>query len=313
MAEGCNLYLTRSDIKQVKKAVDVGQKTEVSKISREILNATFKNERQKFMNVLSNKNHPSHKLTKELLVKSLGEDKVTKSEENRLTDALYTVLKNHPNPQGLFKNPPKYRGPGADAMSHPYELLSTAAIIQNEVPTSLGTKLKIYLTDRVDFGQKLAAKYALSSRKEGTIEADTLIEIKRPSERGIIAIDSKYTKGSTYGLKPDSDRQFKGIKNAFNDGQLKEFYFVTNAEFNKDFKDKVDDYNIQIFKEEAERDNKLFKEFENHLIKEERKGYIQEDFKDAYFKNNIDLLNEITQKYKIPQIGLCEKVNYEKY
>lgn len=306
MAEGCNLYLTKSDFKQVEEAINKGQKTEASKISREILNATLKNERQEFMNVLSNKNHPSHKLTQELLVKSLGEGKVRKDEENRLAGALHTVLKDHPNPQGLFDKPPEYRGPGSEEMNHVYELLSTAALIQKEVITSLGNKLKICPTDRVDFGQKFASHYALSTIKKGTIEADT--RIGRGSK--VIAIDAKYSKNFVYTGKPDTERQLKGIQNNFRDGQLQEFYFITNGEFHPDFKEKVNEYNQKIFKDRANENRTIYKDYK-YLSKAEKDELPPEDVLDIDFEKNSVVVNGLVKKYEIPQIGMCEHVNYE--
>ena len=80
MAEGCNLHLTRPDIKQVEDAINIGQKTDTGKIARDLLNTTLTNDQQEFMKVLRDKNHPYHKLTQNLLVNSLGKDKVTKQE-----------------------------------------------------------------------------------------------------------------------------------------------------------------------------------------------------------------------------------------
>ena len=308
MAEGCNLHLTRSDIKQVEEAINIGQKADTSKIARDLLNTTLKNDRQEFMNVLHDKNYPSHKLTQNILVKSLGENKVTKQEENRLTGALHTVLKDHPNPQGLFDKPPEYRGPGAEEMNHPYELLSTAALIQKEITTSLGNKLKIYPTDRLDFGQKFASHYALSTRKKGTIEADTRID--RGSK--VIGIDAKYSKGFVYNLFPETERQLKGIQNNFRDGQLQEFYFITNGVFHPNFKDKVNEYNQKIFKDRANENRAIYKDYK-HLSKAEKDELPPESVLDIDFEKNSDVVNELVKKYEIRQIGMCEHVNYEEH
>jgi len=306
MAEGCNLHLTRPDIKQVKDAINIGQKTDTGKIARDLLNTTLTNDQQEFMKVLRDKNHPYHKLTQNLLVNSLGKDKVTKQEENRLPRALLTVLKDHHNPHGLFGKPQKYRGPGAEEMKHPYELLSTAALIQKEVTTSLGNKLKISPSDRLDFGQKFAAHYALPTIKKGTIEADTLVG--RGSK--LIGIDAKYSKSSLY--TNIEERQFKGIRNSFIDGQLQEFYFITNGVFNQKFKDTVSEYNQKIFKDWANEYRTIYRAY-NYFSKKEKAELPPENVLDIDFEKNGEVVNKLVKKYKIPQIGMCEHVNYEEH
>lgn len=313
MADGCNLYCTKKDLEQIEKSLKVGNQPEEVKIAMNILNSTLKNNVVGLKGILANPHDLKYKVVQELLVNSLGKNKVTKTEENLLPSALHTVLKDHPNPQGLFDAPPKYRGPGTDPMSHPYELLYTAALIQKEVSTSLGKNLKIYSTDRIDFGQKAASNYALSTRKKGTIESDTLIH------RGYdapIGIDGKYSKDSSYGLKPDTVRQLKGISKAFGDGQLKEFYFVSNVKFEQGFKDKVEEYNFKILENKANDNKPLYNELEK-LIKDEKNKLPNRDVpKINLIKNNEELnkeLKTLAREYEIPQIGLCESVNFEKY
>ena len=110
-------------------------------------------------------------------------------------------------------------------MQHGGELLTAAAIIQKGgIYTSLGNKLKIYQTDTIGFGQIFASKYALSTIKANTIEADTLINRKE----NYIGIDTKYSKISNiYSAIHELDRQLKGMKNCYRSGELHEFYFVS--------------------------------------------------------------------------------------
>jgi len=306
MAEGCNLYLTLSDIDKIEAARDIGQKTDPSKISRELLKCSLKNDRQKFTEVLSNKNHPAYQTAKELLIKALGEGKVTQEEENRLTSALRLVLKDHPNPQGLFEKPPTHRGPGSTPINHPYEMLCTAALIQKEVTTSLGNILKIYPTDVLGFGQKEAANYALSTAKRGTIESD----IKIDREDTIIGIDAKYTKEREYKVLPGLGKELNGVRKAISDGQLNEFYFVTNVHFSSDFKKTVDDTNIKIIKDWAESSNEIYKDFKNLTKVEKEVVGVSDMIINLDFHNDRETINRLVQKHGIPQIGICERVNY---
>lgn len=198
-------------------------------------------------------------------------------------------------------------------MKHGAELLTTAAIIQKGgVYTSLGNKLKIYSTDSIGFGQKFASKYAVSTRKKDIIEADTLIA--RGDKN--IGIDTKYTRiSNTYSIKKEEDfeRQLRGIKTCFRDGSLQEFYFVSNVKFHSNFKNKVEEYNIEIFKDRLQKDNNLKNKFGEYLTSEERKHYIPEEFEKFNFKENLKALRDASNTYRVPQIGLCEDVNFEKY
>lgn len=306
MAEGCNLHLTLLDVNKIEAARNIGEKVDAQNISRELLKCSLKNNSQKFMRVLNDKNHPAYKTAKELLIKALGEGQVTKEEENKLPDTLHLILKDHPNPQGLFEKPPVHRGPGSDPMGHPYELLSAAALIQKEVVTSLGNFLKIYPTDRIDFGEKFASSYALSTKKKGTGESDILIG------RGAkeIGIDAKYTKG-TYTVKSDFPRQLNGIRNAFFDRQLDEFYFVTNAQFSSDFNEMVDNTNAKIIQDWVEHNNEIYKDFKDITTDEKEIVDASEIIRNLDFHKDRKEINKLTQKYNIPQIGICARVNFE--
>lgn len=283
---------------------------------RNILNCTLKNNVGNLKVILANSNDPRHNIFQELLEKSLSNGHLTRDDELKLAPALKTVLDIQKNPQGLFENPPKHRGPGADSMKHGGELLTTAAIIQKGgVTTSLGNKLKIYQTDNIGFGQKFPSKYAVSTIKKDTIEADTLL-IKRSGKA--IGIDTKYSKTSnTYSVKEDLDRQLRGIKSCFRDGSLHEFYFVSNVKFstgskdNPGFKGKVEECNIEIFKERLQKDNALKNAFGEYLTNEERKGYIPEKFEKFNFEENIQAVRGASKTYRVPQIGLCEDINYD--
>lgn len=277
--------------------------------ARNILNSTLKNNVDGLKEILANPGEPRYKIVQELLAKSLSHGQLTRADELKLAPALRTVLYIQKNPQGLFENPPKHRGPGADSMKHGGELLTTAAIIQKGgVYTSLGNKLKIYQTDIIGFEQKFASKYAVSTRKINTIEADILIE----RGENIIGIDTKYSKtSSTYSVTHELDRQLRGIKSCFGDGSLQEFYFVSNVKFSTPFKDKVEEYNIEIFKDRLRRDNELKKEFGRYLSDKERKYYIPEEFEKFDFKGDLKALKEASKTYGVPQIGLCEDVKYD--
>jgi len=307
--------MTLSDVDKIEAARNIEQKMEPGKISREMLQCALKNNPKEFMRVLNDQKHPSYEKAKELLIKSLGEGKVSPLEQSRLPKALHSILKNTSNPQGLFEKPPAHRGPGSTPTSHPYEALGAAALIQKEVATSTGKTLKIHSTDRIDFGQKAASNYTLSTRTKGTIESDVLIQ--RENAFGVITesigIDTKYSKRTTYSTTNGLTRQLNGIRNSLNDGQLDEFHFVTNAQFSSRFKQMVNDTNTELIKDWVEKSGNS--EFNNDIQKisgsKNEDTSISEMVDKLDYNNNRQKINQLTEKYDIPQIGFCEKVNYQ--
>jgi len=319
MADGCNLYFTEKDIDQVEKSLEKGREIDEIKTASNILNGRIINNVDDFKNILANKDDPRNKIVQELLEKSLSNGKLTQDDEWKLSKALNTVLHFQKNIQGLFENPPKHRGPGADSMKHGGELLTTAALIQKgKIQTLNGNTLYISKTDdTIAFGQKFPAKHTMPTHKRGTIEADTLIARDRGLLGGhdLIAIDTKYSKSSTtYGVKSSKDfnRQLEGIRNNFSDGNLQEFYFVTNVKFSSGFKNGVNEYNIKIFKDRLEQDSEMRNSFNKYLTTQERESYIPTKFENFDFSKNPSALIQAAKDYKVPQIELCEEVNYQK-
>ena len=278
--------------------------------ARNTLNSALKYRASDLKTALANFNDPRHKAVQGLLEKALSHEQLTNEDELKLSSALKTVLDVQKNPQGLFEKAPSYRGPGSSAMQHGGELLTAAAIIQKGgIPTSLGNNLKINQNDSVAFGQKLAAKYALSTAKINTVEADTLIN----RSGKYIGIDTKYSKiSSTYSATDGFERQLNGIKNGYRSGELREFYFVSNVKFSPQFKEMVENHNIEIFKDRLREDTNLKNNFGNYLTNEERKGYIPEEYEKYNFKQDKVALREASKTYGVPQTGLCEGVNYKR-
>lgn len=326
MADGCSLYFTEKDLNQVEKSLTVGNQIDETKTARSILNGRVINSAEDFRAILADPDDPRHAIVQQLLEKALSNGKLNSADEAKLMSALLKVLNLQDNPQGLFQNPPKHQGPGADSMKHGGELLTTAAIIQSKfwggIQTSLGNRLYIdKVTDIIGFGQKLPAQFALPTKKKGTIEADTLISritrydpIFKMHEFDRIAIDTKYIKHpklhTTYGVMPGFDRQLNGIRNAFRDGSIQEFYFVSNVDFSEGFKNTVRDYNISIFKDRIESDKILLSDVEKYLTPRERETYISKDLENFDFHKHPEVLEKAAKDYGVPQIGYCQNVNY---
>lgn len=314
MSEGCNLPTTNEDFRQIKDSLEKGLPREQRKFASSLLRGFQKNNFEDFKNSLYNQEDKHFEMINDTLVKSFGSGKVSEVEEKQLNSALYTILKEHPNPQGLFEKPPKHRGPGSTSVDHPYEVLCAAAIVQNRIfnniKSSNGRNLMIYSTDRVDLGQKSPSLNILSTRKKNTIESDILIQRPRAIGYDVIGLDAKYSKGTTYNTTDGLDRQLKGIKSSLSDHSLTEFHFVTNKFFSPKFKEMIDNANRELIADALTKNNELYDDL--RIITKEENNSI----KAIELASKLDFVkdrNEINQltKDRVPQIGYCEKINFK--
>ena len=238
MADGCNLYFTEKDLRDVESSIENKEVLNEGKFAANALDCLLKKDADKFINVLWDKNDPKHKMISNLTIKSLGEKKVSRSEEEKIPSALKSVLQFTKHPQGLFEKQPTYRGAGADRMRHPYELLTAATLVQDKkLYTTDGHQLNLYNTDRIDFGHKHAA-HNIAFTKGGTFESDVLITRIDGTQ---IGIDSKYRKDGLCSLSMTTLEQIQEVKNGISDGQIKSYYFVTNGVFSTSFHNAVKD------------------------------------------------------------------------
>ena len=269
-----------------KKVIDEG------KFAANALDCLVKNNHVDFIKVLENRFDPRYELICKLAIVSFGKGKIDSLEEAKIPAALKTVLKFTPHPMGLFSSPNKSYGPGASRVLHPYEVLTAAAIVQQrKIYSKEGKVLRLYDLDQLVLGHKSAANYA-QPRRFGTIESDVLIQ-RADIDIAPTGIDAKYSKNGVYEFYDETERQLRGVRKAINDGQLKDFFYMTNGQFSGKFQDKVSDYNIMLTKDWV-KNNK-----ENHSIKETSKEYIEKNFR------------QLVKDYIIPQINICENVSFK--
>ena len=312
MAEGCNLPTTKDDFKQIQNSLEKGLSTDQRKFASSLLRSIQKNNIKELMLSLNDPENINYQLVNKALVKSFGEGKVSPHHEAKLNKALYTILKDHPNPQGLFEKPPRHRGPGSTSVDHPYEVLSAAALVQKKFNSSTGHTLKIYKTDRLDLGQKSPSTHVLSTVKKNTIESDILINRDRGVLVGadVIGIDAKYSKGTTYDSTNGLTRQLDGIKNSLKDGSLTEFHFVTNVKFSTGFKRMVDDANLDLIANALNNNKSLYNDIKNLTKDEKDTVNAIELIAKLNFEKDREQINNLL-KDRVPQIGYCEKVIFE--
>jgi hypothetical protein len=292
MADGCNLYFTEKDLHDVESSIDKGKVLNESKFAANALDCLLKKNPDEFIKVLENKSDPRHNSMSKLAIESFGKGKVSAIEEDKIPSALKTVLKFTPQPKGLFSSPLKAYGPGASRVTHPYEILAAAAIVQQKtIYSKSGKALHLYSTDKIFLGHKSAANHAMR-RKGGTIESDILIE---RSDKSIAptGIDAKYSSSGVYKSYLVSERQLKGIRNSINDGQIKEFFFITNGQFEGKFLDRVSDYNKSLTKDWIDSNK------EYHSFKDTGKEYVERNY------------HQLVKDFNIPQINVCEGVSFQ--
>lgn len=311
MAEGCNLPASKEDIEQIEESLNKGIETDRRKFASSSLKNIYEHNSEGLLKSLSDPKNIGYKPLNQLLKKAFGEGKVTVEEESKLNFALYLILKDHHNPQGLFEKPPVHRGPGSTSVDHPYEILCAAALMQNKFMSSNGHSLTIRKTDRIDLGQKSPSNNILSTTKKNTIESDILISRDKGLIDGydVIGIDAKYSKNGNYSSTKDLARQLKGIKNSLNDGSLQEFYFATNGKFSSQFKNEIFEVNRCIIKEAIVENREFYKDV-RYVTKPENESISAAELAGSIdFEKYKDKINELI-KDKLPQIGFCEGVSF---
>ncbi len=238
MADGCNLYFTEKDLKDVESSLENHKVLNEGRFAANALDCLLKQDPDKFIRTLNDKNDPKHEMIFKMTLKSMGMGKVSSSEEMKIPSALKSVLKFTKNPTGLFTKQPTNRGAGSDRMKHPYELLTAATLVQKEkLYTTNGKSLTLYSTDRIDFGYKHAGDFFARS-KGGTFESDVIISRMGGKQVGI---DAKYRSEEICHLTNSTAKQIERIQNGINDGQLEGYFFTTNGVFSSTFHNAVKD------------------------------------------------------------------------
>jgi len=254
MAGGCTLFVSRKDCDDIEASRNSQELAArlariPDELRSEVRAVLHRVSAGRLLPILANPTHRAYPLLQEKLAVAVGgRENMTEEEYQCLPRAFYVVLKDHPDAMGIFEAVPQYRGPGASALHEPYEILAAAAL-RNPHPTSLGRNLVISSQDRPDFGLKMPREFAQPSRY-GTIEADILVY--KPDGREV-GIDAKHTRNGVYSSTQGLNRQLEGIRNKLNDGTLHEFYYVTNGRFSDPFRKLVDQANLELAGERAER------------------------------------------------------------
>lgn len=336
MADGCNLYFTEKDLIQVKESLHKGVSwnyKEETRVASNILRGRLLNNVEDFKEILVSVFDSRKVIVQKLLEKSLSQGQLNLKDEAKLSQALLTLLEREQKVAPIFQKQKTKSELFENLISEKYNkdketasikrggaLLTVASIIQSkEVSTSLGTTLSIQDNDIIGFGQKLPERYTPFKKNSSPLEADTLIsrvtwdEPPIPPSYEMIGLDTKYLKKEnnekTYNYTKGLDIQLAGINESFKYPHFKEFYFVSNSSFGKDFKAKIEEFNFEKLKEKISIDDKFKKDFGEFVIS--GKGLLELDKIDtAIFKaENKEKYSALIKEYNIPQIGLCENVN----
>ena len=275
MPDGCNLYETETDHKEILKSLQEGFPSNVSEDvtsdRRSMMSAAASG---KLLGILEDSAKVGHKAIREFVYRRIaGNESIPEDYKRELPSAMARIIRHTPDSIGFFMHAPEYYGKGAtglvnglrhhtrgDALA--YEILATATLMEKEFPSvgALGN-LRIYPTDRPDYHIKLQASYKhvpleyLDQSKRGTIEADLFIRRPRgPFEtEKIIGVDFKHSRGNVYG---DYDlEQLTGIRVAMQTGEIDEFCFVSNVQFSQVFKDKINAVNEELYRHEKDADS----------------------------------------------------------
>ena len=267
MADGCNLYLTKEDLRQIKGSRENRQRIpEIADSIKSLYNGSAKISEERIKKVtypLSDPIHPAHKVFANYVLQNVsGNQSIPESYKRALPKAVATIAKVTPDALGLVK---PARGGGAtiltDTLGHKtkgagfaYEILGTARLIQQEsLPKNSDTtgsrgRLKIYSTDRIDLGYKLTASYPGAQAelphqpRRRTVEADLFIQ----RGDGYIAVDFKHSMNAGMYSGGISETQLRGWQTALSTEPLKEVHLVTNGAFSQPTKEAIDKINGEL-------------------------------------------------------------------
>jgi len=270
MADGCNLYLSRKDLEQIKSSIDQGDMEQACSTVDMLMNDEFSQRMvERVSYPLRDPTHPAHEVfSKYVLRNVVGNESIPSEYKEKLPAAIAKIATITPDALGLVK-PARLRGLRAGAIddsgklghrtkgdAFAYELLGTGTLISiGSIASDTGQGLKIDgATDRVDLGIKLQASFAGTETvlpgqpRRGTVEADLFISRSAHflSDTKYIGVDFKHSRsGGTYSGEIETE-QLKGIKVAIKTGQIDEFHFVTNGRFSQSVKDHVAELNDEL-------------------------------------------------------------------
>lgn len=270
MAEGCNLFLSEKDYREiVESRLSHEQVGEVAESVRTTLEGSAEEMARKMIYPLAEPHHPAHKVFSAYVLRNVaGNESIPDRYKQELPRAVAAIARITPDALGLAR-PATNWGPGAQAVDQPgklghktrgaafaYEVLGTAALITGESKAAnRPATLRIHSTDRLDLGIKLQASYPgtanelPSQPRRCTVEADLFISRPAsPLEGGgkNIGVDFKHALDSGTYSGMISDSQIAGIRVALQTGEIQEFHFVTNGKFSSSVRQAIEQANHEL-------------------------------------------------------------------
>lgn len=251
VVDGCNLYVTEYDVRQITESLHLDVLAARSLTSaleprqaRQLLESV---PRDRIVKILEVRTTPAARALGRLLMTATAAQKnLNPDDALRVPDAFRIVFKDHPAALGVFVGVSGERGHGSSGILHGGEILSASALKQGDYITSSGLSLRIEPQDHIDFGLKHAGEF--SARKRGkTLETDILIQ--QPVgllESARIGVDVKYSKQGKYGATSDLKTRLAAVRNALSDGQLDRFVYVTQGEFSDPFLELIEEINRDL-------------------------------------------------------------------
>ncbi len=119
MADGFNLYFTEKDLHDLESSIDKGSVLNEGIFAANALDCLLKKDVDKFINILWDENNPKHQMMAKLAIKSMGNGKVSYSEEAKIPSALRSILEFTKDPTGLFSKTTNPQGSGFQQITAP--------------------------------------------------------------------------------------------------------------------------------------------------------------------------------------------------
>lgn len=248
MADGCNLYVTEEDIRQLTESLDgprlIDELSPADMKGSQVREMLATVSTHKIVRILEGRSKPAARAMGRLLMSATSaQENLNPEDARRIPDAFRDVLKDHPRALGVFVGVVGSRSRGSSGILHGAEILAAQALQRGQFTTSTGDQLTIDPQDRLDFGLKLVGEF-FERKRGGSIETDLLID--RGGNLFPIGIDVKYSQKGQYPVMPELPARLKRVRNALGDGQLDRFVFVTQGKFTDKFKEAIDEANREL-------------------------------------------------------------------
>lgn len=260
MAEGCNLYLTDRDYRQIQASLSNKNMARVCESVKQEMRNFHLGSPEKIIRTLENRNHPVHKVVAKYLVRNVGGLRSLPDQFQRLLpSAIAQISRIHPEILELIR-PIESENSASDKLGQKikgnafaFELLGTSKLMEKELRGPNQTKLRIHKSDQLESGinmhkpsSRTGPREVVQPKKRG-LKADLFI--RRPTwglGTKTIGVDFRLSFNSDPNTGKVTTSTIDQIKERIQSGTIDEYHFVTNRTVPSEIKARIESANDEL-------------------------------------------------------------------